>query len=130
MSTTRLRTAWGVAVISLLGLYIALLSFSPIHRIEIRGVLASRDIAAIKSMHGSCVSLPLGSYQAWIPAPLKRYIAAALNPIQVIAVPADGRAIVVYRGIETRFYVNRRERRWGHASYTLVNTTNGWTKPP
>jgi hypothetical protein len=69
-----------------------------------------------------------GSYPTWLSIGLQRKLSAVLSPMEIIAVPSDGTAIVVYRGFEHYYYDEKGRHRWGHASYSLLKGSKGWEK--
>jgi hypothetical protein len=106
---------------------LAALRFHLMHGVEIRGTLSSGDVAEINRLHRLiCPVAPSGFYPKWVPVSLCRQISAVLNPIEIIAVPADHRAIIVYRGYDEYRYDFKGRHRWGLASYKVAKDTNGW----
>ena len=95
--------------------------------IEIRGKLSSNDVAQIRRLHRS-VGQPIwpNILPKWFAPGLRREITSALSPIEIIAVPSDGRAIVVYRGFERYYYDKKGRHRWGDAAYTVAKDSKGW----
>lgn len=95
------------------------------NHIEIRGTISSRDLRTITGMHSSHCSVAWPGLQ-WFPDPIRNLVIARLNPIEIVSVPKDGMAIVVYRGFDTYYYDKRGKHRWGTSSYTLVKDSKGW----
>ena len=96
-------------------------------RVEIRGAFSRSDIAEITHLHHLvCPNVSPAIYLKWFPTSLQRQISVALNPIDIIALPKDGEAIVVYRGFNNYYYDKKGKHRFGTASYTLAKGTNGW----
>lgn len=126
MSRPRIKKVAVVAAISLLivGSFLGML-FLLSKPIEIRGAISPRDLAAITRGHSSHCGLAWPGLN-WFPVSIQKNVSAKLNPIEIIAVPKDGVAIVVYRGFNTYYYDKRGKHRWGTSSYTLVKDANGW----
>jgi len=125
------RTALlGLISLAVVGAFAALRT-SLRNGVEIRGTLSPRDVAEITRLHRSACPIVLRTiFPKWFPISVQRHISATLNPIEVVAVPGDGRAIVVYRGFEQYYYDARGKHRWGHGAYRLAKDANGWQVVP
>ena len=126
MKGTKKIAVVGVILLSVIGGLAALRS-SLTNRVEIRGTLSRDDVAEITRLHRAvCPTVWLGVLPKWLSISVRRHVSGILNPIEVIAVPEDGKAIVVYREFERYFYDKKGKHRWGHASYPLVKDAKGW----
>jgi hypothetical protein len=110
----------------ILGALVAVLCSSQ-RRIDIRGELSAAEVRGIVRTHSACCpdALPKCCLK-FVPVSIRQYIAARLNPIEIIAVPKPGGATVVYRGFDQVYYDKKGKHRWGTASYTLEKNSKGW----
>src|SRR6266436_5373565 len=68
------------------------LRFSLMHRVEIRGTLSPGDVAEISRLHRSVCPIAWPRvYPKRFPVSVRSYLSGALSPIEVIAVPEEGR---------------------------------------
>jgi hypothetical protein len=130
MSKSRARRVYILAFIWLSVVAgLAILFYPRASRLEIRGAISSKDLAEIKRLHRVvCPKVWSGIYPKWLPVALERRISVTMNPIEIIAVPSESRAIVVYRGFELYHYDQNGRHRRGLASYTLERGANGWQR--
>ena len=128
MSTARIKklVVPGLICLGMLAPFVAL-RYVPLRRVEIRGNLSPVEIAAIIRSHQSnCPPVWAAVCPKWFPVSVHRQISGMLSPIEIIAVPGNERAIVVYRGFEQCYYDKRGKHRWGLASYKLAKDAKGW----
>jgi hypothetical protein len=95
------------------------------NHIEIRGTISPRDLAAITGNHNAYCGVAWPGLK-WFPEPIRNFVIARLNPIEIVSVPKDGVAIVVYRGFDNLYYDKKGKHRWGTAYYTLFKDESGW----
>lgn len=126
------RTALLLPIALLILCAAAVLTFAPEEEMKVYGNLSSRDIAEIQMLHRNNCSSRLGPawYRRLCPLKIRRFVAAYLDPIDVISVQPDGSALIVYRGWDKKYYDSRGEHRWGDASYKLVREADGWGYAP
>jgi hypothetical protein len=125
-SRPRTKKVLSIAAVLLLliGGFLALRGLLSNH-IEIRGTISPRDLAAITQVHSSHCSVAWPGLK-WFPEPIRNLAIARLNPIEIVSVPKDGVAIVVYRGFDNFYYDKTGKHRWGTAYYTVVKDRSGW----
>lgn len=127
MSPARIKRTAALCLIALAlaGTWAALTPHKP--AVEIRGRVSQADLAEITQAHGShCPPVWPHLSAKWFPISIHQFISARLNPIEVIAVPNDDKAIIVYRGFYNFYYDKQGKHRWGDASYTLTKDATGW----
>ena len=94
---------------------------------EIRGHLSPVDAAEITRIHSSrCLMGSMRLYPRWCPIFLRRFFAAHLNPIEIIAIAKPGEVIIVYRQFGQPYYDKKGAHRGGIGSYALTEDDAGW----
>ena len=115
-----------LVTLTIAGLLVACVGAFTRH-VEVRGTLSADDVKGIVRAHrASCSTVWPRGYAKWFPEALRPCVAARLNPIDIIAVPKEGEAIVVYRDLFYFHYDKKGKHRGVTASHTFRKDLNGW----